>query len=97
MGKSSIETVMLNNFVYQLVRFVYQLLQGKINSLIFLFVCLFIFRLQTDWKPFRGEALPMDKGMLSFLFSFYKQQQQQQKARDLFRYYNFQMKCPLKM
>lgn len=41
MGKSSFETVMLNNFVYQLVRFVYQLLQGKINSLIFLFVCLF--------------------------------------------------------
>lgn len=95
MGKSSIETVMLNNFVYQLVCFVYQLLQGKMNRLIF-FVCLFIFRLQTDWKPFRGEALPMDKGILSFLFSFYKQQQQQ-KARDLFRYYNFQMKYPLKM
>ncbi|NXW18425.1 TYW1 synthase, partial [Circaetus pectoralis] len=40
-AKSSIETVMLNNFVYQLVCFVYQLLQVKMNCLIFLFVCLF--------------------------------------------------------
>ena len=69
MGKSSIETVMLNNLVYQLACFVSELLQVQISSVI---IVLFVSRLQSDWEPFLGEALQMeDKGKGSLSFSHF--------------------------